>query len=253
MRSERHMIVRTVGIAFLTCGFSFAQATFEVASIKPAAPVEFGRTSVHRSITKEKDVPGRLNYQGISLMDLIGDAYRVQHQQISGPDWLSAQRFDILAIIPAAQSNDQIPEMLRALLQDRFKLKTHPDTKEEQVYQLVLASGAPRLQTAEKETGISGRSTKSVVQVSAGTTLANFAQYLSERLDRLVVDQTGLTGAYGIHVEWMPDTAAATGVEAAGPSIFTAVQEQLGLRLVAGKTAVPLVIVDSIEKYPTDN
>jgi uncharacterized protein (TIGR03435 family) len=58
---------------------------------------------------------------------------------------------------------------------------------------------------------------------------------------------------YGIQVEWMPDTAAATGVDAAGPSIFTAVQEQLGLRLVAGKTAVQLVVVDSIEKYPTDN
>ena len=68
-----------------------------------------------------------------------------------------------------------------------------------------------------------------------------------------MVDQTGLTGVYSIHLEWMPDSAAATGVDAAGPSIFTAVQEQLGLRLVAGKAAVRLLVVDSIEKYPTDN
>ena len=68
-----------------------------------------------------------------------------------------------------------------------------------------------------------------------------------------MVDQTGLTGVYSIHLEWMPDTAAATGVDATGPSIFTAVQEQLGLRLVAGKTRLQLVVVDGIEKYPTDN
>jgi uncharacterized protein (TIGR03435 family) len=247
------MIMRTVGVAFLACSFSFGQATFEVASIKPAAPVEFGRTSVRRSVTKEKGVQGRLNYQGISLMDLIGDAYRVQHRQISGPDWLMSQRFDIQAVIPAAQGNDQIPEMLGALLQERFKLKVHHGTKEEQVYRLVLASGGPKIQKAEKETGISGRSTRTAEQVNAQTTLAHFAEYLSERLDRPVVDQTGLMGLYSIQVEWTPDTAPATGVDATGTSIFTAVQEQLGLRLISGKTPVQLVVVDSIEKYPTDN
>jgi len=245
--------MRTVGIALLACGFSFGQATFEVASVKLAAPVELGRTSVRRSVTKEKGIQGRLNYQGVSLMDLIGDAYRVPHRQISGPDWLTSQRFDILAVIPATQNNDQIPEMVAALLQERFKLKRHQDTKEQQVYRLVFVNRGPNLQKAEKETGISGRSTKTVEQVNAQTTLPRFAEYLSERLDRPVVDQTGLTGVYSIHLEWMPDSAAATGVDAAGPSIFTAVQEQLGLRLVAGKAAVRLLVVDSIEKYPTDN
>ncbi|MDP9169809.1 MAG: TIGR03435 family protein [Acidobacteriota bacterium] len=245
--------MRAAGVALLACGLSCAQATFEVASIKPAAPVEFGRTSVRRSVTKEKGVQGRLNYQGISLMDLIGDAYRVQHRQISGPDWLTSQRFDILALIPAAENNDQIPEMLTALLQERFKLKTHEDTKEEQVYRLVLANNGPKLQKAEKETGISGRSNRTADQVNAQTTLSHFAEYLSERLDRPVVDQTGLTGVYSIHVEWTPDTAPATGVDATGPSIFTAVREQLGLRLVSGKTPVQLLVVDSTEKYPTDN
>jgi uncharacterized protein (TIGR03435 family) len=247
------MIMRTVGVALLSCGLSFGQVAFEVASIRAAAPVEFGRTSVRRSVTKEIGTQGRLNYQGISLMDLIGDAYRIQHRQISGPDWLSAQRFDILAVIPAAQSNDQIPQMLGALLQERFKLKTHQDTREEQVYRLVLANSGPNLEKAEKETGISGRSTKTVEQVSARITLASFAEYLSERLDRPVVDQTGLAGVYSIHLKWMPDTAPAAGVDAVGPSIFTAVQEQLGLRLAAGKAAVRFLIVDSIEKNPTDN
>ena len=164
-----------------------------------------------------------------------------------------SQRFDIQAVIPAAQGNDQIPEMLGALLQERFKLKVHHGTKEEQVYRLVLANGGPKIQKAEKETGISGRSTRTAEQVNAQTTLAHFAEYLSERLDRPVVDQTGLMGLYSIQVEWTPDSAPATGVDTTGTSIFTAVQEQLGLRLISGKTPVQLVVVDSIEKYPTDN
>jgi uncharacterized protein (TIGR03435 family) len=135
----------------------------------------------------------------------------------------------------------------------RFKLKTHEETNTQQVYRLVVAKSGSNLQKADKETGISGRSTKTVEQVSAQTTLLSFADYLSDRLDQPVADQTGLSGLYSIHLEWMPDTAAATGVVAAGPSIFTAVQEQLGLRLVSGKAAAGLVVVDSIEKSPTDN
>jgi uncharacterized protein (TIGR03435 family) len=247
------MIVRTVEVALFACGFSFGQVVFEVASIRPAAPVEFGRTSVRRTIVKENALEGRLNYQGVSLTDLIGDAYRVQHRQISGPDWLSSQRFDILAVIPAARSNDQISQMLEALLRERFNLKTHEETKEEKVYRLFVVNSGANLEKAERESGISGRSTKTVERVNARTTLASFAEYLSERLDRPVLDQTALTGVYSIRLEWMPDTAAAAGADAAGPSIFTAVQEQLGLRLVAAKTSVQLLIVDHIEKYPTDN
>lgn len=250
---ERHTIVHIPWIALLSCGLAYGQATFEVASIRPAAPVEFGRTNVHRSVDKAKDTKGRLNYQGISLMDLIGDAYRIQHRQISGPEWLASQRFDILAVIPAAQTSEQIPEMLSALLQERFKLKTHDDTKEMQVYRLLAAQGGPGLKKAEKESGISGRSTKTAEQLNARITFGGLAEYLSERLDRPVIDQTGLTGPYEIQLQWAPDTTLAAGADAAGPSIFTAIREQLGLRLVAGKMAIRLIVVDSVEKSPTDN
>jgi uncharacterized protein (TIGR03435 family) len=123
---------------------------FEVAAIKPAAPVEFGRTSVRKSVDKQNGIQGRLNYQGISLMDLIADAYRIQRRQISGPDWLTSQRFDILAVIPAAQTNDQIPEMLAALLKERFNLKTHDEIRETQVCRLFVAKGGAKLETVEK-------------------------------------------------------------------------------------------------------
>jgi uncharacterized protein (TIGR03435 family) len=132
-----------------------------------------------------------LNYQGISLMDLIGDSYRVQHRQISGPDWLMSQRFDILAVIPAAQDNDQIPEMLGALLQERFKLKVHEGTKDEQVYRLVLANGGPKIQKAEKETGISGRSTRTAGQVTDDHTTSGVTRStpVFPHTARLVIDR----------------------------------------------------------------
>ncbi len=187
-------------------------------------------------------------YQGLSLLDLISDAKRVQKRQIFGPDWLSSERFDILAVMPAEQTNDQIPEMLQALLEERFKLKTHDETKEMQIYRLVVAKDGAKLEKPDQANGISGRSTKTTERVTAQVTLASFAEYLSQKLDRPVVDQTGLTGAYKIQLEWSPDTA-----DAAGPSIFTAIQEQLGLRLAAAKTGVRVVVVDEIEKTPTDN
>lgn len=251
--TRRHTTVHILWVALLSCGLACGQVTFEVASIRPAAPVEFGRISVRRSVDKAKDTKGRLDYQGISLMDLIADAYRVQHRQISGPEWLTSQRFDILAVISAAQTNEQIPEMLGALLQERFKLKTHDETKEMQVYRLLVTQGGPGVKKVEKESGISGRSTKTTEQMNARTTFAGLAEYLSERLDRPVIDQTGLTGPYNIQLEWAPDTTVPAGADAAGPSIFTAVQEQLGLRLAAGKMAVRLIVVDNIEKSPTDN
>ncbi|MDE3198539.1 MAG: TIGR03435 family protein [Acidobacteriota bacterium] len=247
--------MRTLAAALLLCNPACAQVAFEVASIKPATPIEFGRTSVRRSVTKENGVRGHLNYQGISLLDLIADAYRLQHRQISGPDWLSSRRFDILATIPAALNNNQIPEMLALLLQDRFHLKTHEEMEKEQVYRLVVAklvNTNPNLRKADKETGISGRSTKATQQIDARTTLVNFAEYLSEKLSSPVIDQTGLTGAYSIHLEWTPDTVASPGVDA-GPSLFTAVREQLGLRLRAGKMSVKLLVVDRVEKDPDAN
>lgn len=177
------LIVRVICV-ILVSGVGYSQIAFEVASIRPSPPVEFGRTSVRRSVDKEKGTEGRLNYQGISLLDLIADANHIQHRQISGPDWLSSQRFDILAVIPASQPEDQIPEMIGALLLDRFNLKTHDETKEMQVYGLVVAKGGPKLKRAEQATGISGKSTKTTEHVSARTTLAGLAAYLSERLDR---------------------------------------------------------------------
>ena len=88
--------------------------------------------------------PARLHYTNVSLSDVIGQAYRVQHHQISGPAWLDTERFDIVAKIPAGVSRDQLPQMFQALLADRFKLKLHSERKELSVYALVVGTNGPK-------------------------------------------------------------------------------------------------------------
>ncbi len=125
------------------------------------------------------------------------------------------ERFDIQAVIPAEQTNEQIPEVLESLLQERFKM---------QVYRLVVAKGGAKLEKTDLADGLSGRSTKTSGRVTAQATLPGFAEYLSQKLDRPVV------------------------ADAAGPSIFTSIQEQFGLRLAAAKTGVRVVVVDGSQR-----
>jgi uncharacterized protein (TIGR03435 family) len=248
---KRHHSAR---LLFLTCFTGYiasGQVTFEVASIKPAAPVEAGRTSVRRSVEKLPGVEGRLNYLGLSIRDLIGDAWRLQPRQIAGPEWIAAERFDIQAVMPAAATNDQIPEMLAALLAERFELKAHEERKEMSVYRLTAAKEGPQLQKVENSTGFSGSSSNAIERLTARTTLVSFAEYLSGKLDRPVLDETGLDGAYEFRLEWAPDSAEPG--SATGASLFTAIQEQLGLRLIAAKAAIPFLVVDSIRRSPSQN
>jgi uncharacterized protein (TIGR03435 family) len=226
-------------VAFAASG----QPAFEVASIKPAPLQEQGRISSRHSVDS-----ARLNYTNVSLADLAAEAFRVQHTQVSGPDWLNAARFDLMAKIPAGAGRDGIPEMLRALLAERFAMKFHEETKELPMYELLAAKGGPRMVKADSTTGISNHTGNAGSHVTAKITLANLADFLSAQTDKPVVDHTGLEGAYAIDLAWGPDTP-----DAALPSIFTALQEQLGLRLVAEKGPVRLLVIDHIDKVPSEN
>ncbi len=240
--------VISILIVFLSRG-AFGQPTpppvFEVASIKPAPPQAPGRVSTRMSANR-----GRLNYTNVSLRDVIGQAYHLQHGQISGPSWLDTERFDIAGKIPAGAGMDQIPQMLQSLLADRFKLKSHSETKEQPVYALVAGKNGPRLQKAESSSGLGGGSGRGRAHVSGKFSMPRFADYLSDRLGRPVLDQTKLDGAYAITLDWVPDSSEES---AAGPSIFTALQQQLGLKLVATKGATTVLVIDHVEKAPTEN
>ncbi len=245
MISARVISILAALMSPVAFGQSTPPAVFEVASIKPAPPQGPGRVSTRMSVNR-----GRLNYTNVSLRDVIGQAYHLQHGQISGPSWLDTERFDIAGKIPAGVAMDQIPQMLQSLLADRFKLKSHSETKEQPVYALVAGKNGPKFQKAESSSGLGGGSGRGRAHVSGKFSMPRFADYLSDRLGRPVLDQTKLDGAYAITLEWVPDS---TEESASGPSIYTALQEQLGLKLVATKGPTTVLVVDHVEKAPTEN
>ncbi len=137
--------------------------------------------------------------------------------------------------------------MLQTLLAERFKLTIHRETKEIPIYALVAAKNGPRLQEAKDKDKIGSMSIGRGM-LRGQTTLADLARYLSSSADRPVMDRTGLTAGFEINLQWSPDTSP----EASGPSLFTAVQEQLGLKLESSKGPVELLVIDHAER-PSGN
>jgi uncharacterized protein (TIGR03435 family) len=222
--------------------------------------------------------PDGYSATSVSLKSLIVTAYGGKPDQISGgPGWIDTNRYDIEAKVVAADgatpqplTREQSNLMLRSLLADRFKLVVHNETKEQPIYELVIAKGGSKLQEAKSDdsnpNGVKGPD----VVARAGMTmsmgpghlkgpalqLASLISWLSSQLGRPIVDKTGLTGKYNIDLHWTPDPGPgsedAAPSDASGPSIFTAVQEQLGLKLNSTKGPVETLVIDHAEP-PTPN
>ena len=274
----------------LTAAQAFSQPAtpqFEVASVKVAPPLTGGQILMRRGSD-----PGRLDWTNVTLRACISAAYRVKEYQISGPDWLTSERYNLVAKIPDGASPNVIPEMLQALLADRFKLKLHRDTRDQPIYALVVAKGGPKMKESDPSeapprgpgapgspggppvTAIRGRMLIGGGQFEAKQmAMSEFTDWLARFVDRPVVDMTELKGSYDFKLDYTPDPrvmqkmmmragvpsggpppgAAADGPSESGPSIFTAVQEQLGLKLEGRKAPIELLVIDSVEKVPTEN
>jgi uncharacterized protein (TIGR03435 family) len=269
----------------LSTGLALAQApgqkpAFEVASIKPADPSPMGQMRVSMNVDA-----GMLRYTNVSLKQCIRVAYRVKDYQIEGPNWLDGEpRFNITAKLPAGASQDQVPEMLQALLEERFKLTLHRDTKEHAVYALVAAKGGPSLKPAEVPAGEgsgtgAGRGGRGMMMMEMGpegvhlkassTTVAGLGEAISRFADRPIIDMTGIQGQYDFDLVLSPETVRNTGggmmrgpgggehqpaeVPAdSGGSIYDAVQKY-GLKLEPRKAPMEILMVDHVEKTPTEN
>src|SRR4051812_21428401 len=232
---------------------------FEVVSIKPANSVRVPRAGA--SIVQLQ--PGRVRAQGITAQGLIslafpaGDVPRLNSRIAGGPDWLATQQFEFIATTradaPKQEVTAQLPALIRAALEDRFKLKGHLEMRPVPIFALVRAKrNGPllRLSSAgtEQWTG-SGREYVSATRM----TLEQLARQLTSlnAAGRVVVDRTGLGGAYDVDLYWSPERTAVTGPvppEVDGPSLFTAVQEQLGLRLDPRTEPQDVYVVDSIAR-----
>lgn len=242
---------------------------FEAASIKPSVPGNSGGS------TFEFLPGGGLRIINGTLRAILETAYEVREfQTLEGPNWVGSERYDILANSADAPQSGTAPEdikttrlRLQALLAQRFKPKVHRETRELPEYALEAAKGGPKLANAEASSVSSN--TPTGIQRSCGqmigtkTTMANLSLMLSRQLDRTVLDRTGLIGKYNFRFEWTPEagpcSTSANGatteratVPSDAPSIFTALQETLGLRLESIKGPVDSLVIDYAER-PSQN
>ena len=284
-----------VAVALVVGGPVAQEPSFEVASVKP-------NKSGSMNIGIRFPGVGQFNVINMPLREMIRFAYQVQPLQIEGgPDWINADRFDIIAKAERPPKMSEVYAMLRTLLTDRFALRTHSESREMPIYALVLARSngrlGDRLQSSTSEcrpisipSGMAmtkppppppspvGQSVvpENDVDEYAGIrcgalfgpgfltlrqfTMARFARDLSMVARRIVVDRTGLTGAYDIDVEFAPEFRPAPppgapdiAVPASdGPSLFTAIQEQLGLKLESARGPVDVLVVDHAERPTPD-
>lgn len=202
--------------------------------------------------------------RNVEVAQLIFEAYGIEcaDQLVGMPGWGYEETFDIEAkvdedALPAYQELSDHEQqvraalMLRSLLADRFKLKAHHETRVLPVYKLVVAKGGFKLKQSQAPENPYGMWTnRGLIAIQGGPIGARFVVGLSQATGRVVVDKTGLTGYYDITLKWTPDEDQAAGV--AGPSIYTALEEQLGLKLVPERAPLDVLVVDQVEK-PSEN
>jgi uncharacterized protein (TIGR03435 family) len=316
-------LLPALSAAILAAGALFAQTpapAFEVATVKLASQLTPDLILSGKMRVGMRTDAGRVEIGFMSLKDLIQLAYEVKPFQVSGPDWMTAQRFDVVAKLPDGATKEQVPRMLQALLAERFGLAVRRDNKEVPVYALMVGKGGSKLKESPKEPAadpqafppakpqggiVIGAGDQQLVvkqngngatiaggkdgamRVSMGPggtmrmeaekmTMARLAETLTPMLDRPVVDRTGLNGTYQVALELamqdMMQAASRMGVgvpgaiprpdvggaaipaasDPSGGSIFNSVQ-QLGLRLEKDKAPFETIVVDRLEKNPTDN
>lgn len=222
---------------------------FEVAAIKPsdpASPVGIRRFPGGRFVTSNS-----------SLRLLITWTYDIGDERLVGaPGWLDSARFDVVAKAPNENVTlDELHSMMKSLLAERFKLRVHTEQKDLPMYTLEIDKNGPKVHVLDEALAVnhdpfkmmgSGRLTGTSV------TTGMLAKVLTSQLGHSVKDNTGFNGAFDFTLEWRPDSGNVSEADSR-PSIFTAIREQLGFRLISGKAPVEVIAIDHVENHPTEN
>lgn len=242
--------------------------SYEITSVKPNKSIDCS--------WELTPTPDGFDAKCVTLLDLIRDAYgflKFTNDRILGaPDWAKSEKFDIAAKVDSSDvaelqklNQDKRGLMLQAILADRFKMILHTETRERTVFALVIAKNGSKLKGAtpdDKGTMRLGRGTL-VGQGISTTSLTNMLMQQRELVGRTVLDKTGLSGKYEVTLQWTPDQnfgqtfpgsagGAQTAADASGPSLFTAIQEQLGLKLESTKGPAEFLVIDHVET-PSEN
>jgi uncharacterized protein (TIGR03435 family) len=232
-----------------------AMPAFQVATIKPSKPDQLLSIQIQGR---------RFATMGTTLIDVLKYAYGVHANQIvDGPAWLGTEKFDLLADPDSETrpSSDEMKKMVQQLVADRFHLSFHRAKRELPAYAIVAAKSGPKLTKSTRDpNGIPAGAFSPSGKLSVGNaTIADLGTFLQRYVtDRPVVDQTGITGKYDLNLAWTPDESRingsghATEDSNAQPGLFTAIQEQLGLKLEAAKLPVDVFVIDHVEQ-PSEN
>jgi uncharacterized protein (TIGR03435 family) len=255
---------------------------FEAASVKPNTSGDWRRAM--------GPAPGgRFTANNVSARDLIAYAYGVVlgdvgFRIVGGPKWIDEERFDITATVEGSWTPQQMSEMLRTMLADRFQLAAHHETRESPTYALITAAGGSRLRRSEVDQAAcdarraairrreavpptapgarpvcgTGRTIPGMI-TAVGWSIDTLSSALSPSVSRVVIDRTGLSGLFDFELKWTPDTlprlppdAPPLNIDPGGPSVFTALQEQLGLKLESTRGPVDVVVIERVDRPTPD-
>jgi bla regulator protein blaR1 len=240
-------MARTGMLAILAAGAVFAQ----LQDTRPAYEAAFIKANTSGSGSSSSNgTKGQIVMMNQTMKRLIQRAYGVRPPQVTGPAWMENTAFDIIAKYPPETNDHDRSLMLRTLLEGRFKLAVHRETREMPGYALMVAKSGLKLKPVEPgSSDTSSNGSKGVVTLTAKkTTMSFLSELLTRQMGEMVVDRTGLDGAYDFELRY----AANDQVDDA-PPLFSALQETLGIRLQPQKVPVELIVVDHVERVPTEN
>jgi uncharacterized protein (TIGR03435 family) len=265
--------VRLACLILLTASSAGAQ-TFEVASVKPAAPYKGGPIHIATSGGPGTGDPTRLTFSNATLAMVLKTAFDLQDtQKITGPDWLNIDMFDIAATLPPGATKEQMRTMLLNLLAERFHMASHREKQELPSYVLIAAKGGvplPAPKNAGSNPSHKERSAPGIRSLTCDNcTVGQFVKMLGHPEGRLVFDETGVTGTYDFALTYEPDYGVCKGCTIGGagasdppappppneapPVLSVALDQQLGLKLEKKKRPVDVIVIDRIERIPVPN
>jgi uncharacterized protein (TIGR03435 family) len=194
-----------------------------------------------------------VTFRNYVLRSVVTMAFGVDYQAMQAPAWLADIRVDISGKVPSPSTFEQKRQMLQALLIERFGLEVHRESKVRQGFALVLAKNGPKIRPVEDAGGHINDQRDGNIKMLR-TTIDNFAESLGHKLSQPVVDETHMQGVYNVTLTYTPDRGASGKLSTdTGPSIFSALEEQLGLKLEPRKVPLEILVVDHCEKIPTGN
>ena len=267
-RTQNNMLRALVGANLMIAAWGQSAApAFEVATIKPSADLMvwsgFLLPGGGRLVGDGNLCPRCFEASHVTVKAMVAFAYDIRDFYISGgPGWAGGDRFDIVARTETSATPAQIRVMMQTLLKERFQLALRHESRTVTVYDLVVNKGAPKLTKSSLKLGGIRFLGRGNVE-GLGVEMTGLAGYLQTLLGDVVLDKTGLTANYDFKLTWVPDEAqagkpgaqglpATNGAEESGPSTFTALQEQLGLKLEPSKGPVETLVIERVEK-PSEN